>query len=249
MKGSVCMEWFTTWWKELDTIEQVLYCVALPSTVILIIQTIMIFLGFGHDGTGVNPSDTSGFDGGGDVSDISFDHGGDIDISVDADASGADFDTGAGHGDVPDINYGDGSTPSDIGTMNFFTVQGIITFFCVFGWTGIVTYTLSGLAVLAVVIGLVLGIAAMYGVAKVMQLSKKLAQNGTLNVKNLLGANGTVYLVIPADGNGKGKVSVSSGERLVEFDAITDGAEALPDGTPIRVTDIRTGNVLVVEKV
>ncbi|MBR5087902.1 MAG: NfeD family protein [Ruminiclostridium sp.] len=240
------MEWFTNWWGGLDGIEQVLFCIALPSTVILLIQTIMILFGFGHDGTGVNPSDTSGFDGSTDI-DISTD----VDISLDADASGADIDAGGNEfeTDVTDVNYGDGSTPADVGTLNFFTVQGVISFFCVFGWAGIVTYTLSKIAVLAIIVGLILGLAAMYGVAKIMQLSKKLAQNGTLNIKNLLGASGTVYLVIPADGEGRGKVNVMSGERLVEFDAITDSGEALPDGTPIRVIDIRSGNVLVVEKV
>lgn len=235
------MEWFTEWWSSLDSMGQVLFCVALPSTVILLIQTIMIIFGFGHDGTGVNPSDTSGFDGSTDV-----------DISLDTDASGADIDASGGtefETDVTDVNYGDGSTPSDIGTMNFFTVQGVITFFCVFGWAGLVTYTLSRIAVLAVIVGLVLGLAAMFGVAKILQLSKRLAQNGTLNVRNLLGASGTVYLVIPADGEGKGKVNVTSGERLVEFDAITENSESLPDGTPVRVVDIRSGNVLVVEKV
>lgn len=233
---------FTEWWNGLESIEQVLYCIAIPSTAILIIQVLMIFLGFGHDGTGVNPSDTSGFDGSADI-DISTD----VDISLDADVSGTDV--GSGHGDIPDINYGDGSTPSDIGTLNFFTLQGIITLFCVFGWAGIVTFTLTKNAVISIIVGLALGLASMYGVAKVLQLSKKLAQNGTLNVKNLLGASGTVYLVIPADGVGKGKVSVTSGERLVEFDAVTDGEETLPDGTPIRVIDIRSGNLLVVEKV
>ncbi len=244
------MEWFTAWWSELESIEQILFCVAIPSTVILLIQVIMIILGFGHDGTGVNPSDTSGFDGGGaDMGgDISADVT-DIHISADADTSAADFDTGNGSGDVPDVNYGDGSAHGDIGTMNFFTVQGIITFFCVFGWAALVTYTVSKIAVLAIIVGFVLGLASMYGVAKILQLSKKLAQNGTLNVNNLLGAKGTVYLVIPSEGNGKGKVSVSSGERLVEFDAITDGSEVLPDGTPVRVIDIRSGNLLVVERV
>ena len=243
------MEWFTEWWNSLESFEQVLYCVAAPATAILLIQTVMIFLGFGHDGTGVNPSDTSGFDGSGDVD---FDISTDTDISVDTDISdsaGADFDIGTGHGDIPNVHYGDGSPSHDIGTLNFFTLQGVITLFCVFGWAGLVVYKLSGIAVLAVIIGLILGLAAMYGVAKVVQLSKKLAQNGTLNVNNLLGANGTVYLVIPADGSGRGKVNVSSGERLVEFDAITDGSDPLPDGTNVRVIDIRSGNVLVVEKV
>lgn len=232
------MEWFNEWWKGLELFEQIMYCVAIPATLILLIQSIMIILGFGHDGAGVNPSDTSGIEGL------------DGDVSFDYDMSGTDFIDGGDPSDVnTDVHYSDGSSPGDIGTMNFFTIQGMITLLCVFGWVGILTYSITRLAWLAVLIGLVLGLAAMYGVAKLLWLSKKLAQNGTLNVKNLLGANGTVYLVIPADGSGKGKVNVSSGERLVEFDAITDGGEALPDGTPIRVIDVRAGNVLVVEKV
>lgn len=231
------MEWFNDWWNSMDLFEQIMYCVAAPATLILLIQTIMIILGFGHDGAGVNPSDTSGIDG--------FD----TDVSIDTDVS-TDFADGGDPSDInTDIDYSDGSSPGDVGTMNFFTVQGIITFLCVFGWVGIATYTMSGMAWLAVILGLVLGLAAMYGVAKLLWVSKKLAQNGTLNVKNLLGASGTVYLVIPGDGTSRGKVNVSSGERLVEYDAITDGGEALPDGTPVRVIDIRSGNVLVVEKI
>ncbi len=233
------MEWFNNWWNTLGLFEQIMYCVAIPSTLILLIQTIMLILGFGHSGAGVNPSDTSGFDG---SPDMGCDGGTDGDISGDIDGGGDGSDTS-------DIDYGDGSNPSDVGTLNFFTVQGIITFLCVFGWAGIATYTLTKIAVIAVIVGVVLGLAAMYGVAKIMQLSRKLAQNGTLNVRNLLGANGTVYLVIPANGKGRGKVNVSSGERLVEYDAMTDGNETLPDGTQIRVIDIRSDNVLVVEKI
>ena len=54
------MEWFSEWWNGLELFTQVMYCVALPSTLILIIQSIMIIAGFGGDGAGVNPSDTSG---------------------------------------------------------------------------------------------------------------------------------------------------------------------------------------------
>ena len=211
----------------MDLFSQIMYCVALPATLILLIQTFMIILGFGHSGAGVNPSDTSGFDGG-------------SDIDIDTGGADADFDT--------DIDYSDGSSPGDLGTLNFFTVQGVVTFLCVFGWSGVIIYGLSGNIPLAVILAFVLGAAAMYGVAKLIQASKKLAHNGTLNVRNMLGASGTVYLVIPAGGEGRGKVNISSGERFVEFDAVTEEKEALPDGTPIRVTDILGDNVLVVEK-
>ena len=66
------MEWFNNWWNTLGLFEQIMYCVAIPSTLILLIQTIMLILGFGHSGAGVNPSDTSGFDG---SPDMGFDGG------------------------------------------------------------------------------------------------------------------------------------------------------------------------------
>ncbi|MBQ9384156.1 MAG: NfeD family protein [Ruminiclostridium sp.] len=226
------MTWFTDWWGGLALFEQIMFCVAIPATVILLIQVIMLIFGFGHDGTGLNPSDTSGIDG--------FDGGPDF--------GGADV-NGDGVIDSADLNISDGSSPGDLGTMNFFTVQGIITFLCVFGWVGEVSYILWGVPAVSIAAGLVLGAVGMFGVAKLLSASRKLAQNGTLNVNNLLGASGTVYLVIPADGENSGKVSIASGERLVEFDAITDSGEQLPDGTPIRVIDIRSGNLLVVEKI
>ncbi len=234
------MEWFTNWWSDLGLFVQIMFCVAVPATLILLIQTIMIILGFGHDGAGINPSDTSGIDGFDGSTDLDIDVSVDADLDLDADG-GTDIDT--------DINYGDGSSPRDMGTMNFFTVQGMITLLCVFGWASIITYNASKNAIISVIVGAVLGVASMYGVARLLWASKKLAQNGTLNVKNLLGASGTVYLVIPADGENRGKVNISSGERLVEFDAITDGGESLPYGTPVRVIDIRRENVLVVEKI
>ena len=223
------MEWFSAWWQTLDLFSQIMYCVALPATLILLIQTVMIILGFGHSGAGINPSDTSGFDGGADI---------------DTDMSGGDLD---GNLDT-DMDYSDGSSPGDLGTLNFFTVQGVVTFLCVFGWSGILIYGFTGNIPLALILAFVLGAAAMYGVAKLIWASKKLAHNGTLNVRNMLGASGTVYLVIPAGGEGRGKVNISSGERFVEFDAVTEDHESLPDGTPVRVTDILGDNVLVVEK-
>ena len=221
------MEWFVEWWKNLGLFLQIMYCVALPSTLVLLIQTVLIIIGFGGDGAGVNPSDTSGMD--------SLDTLDGIDVGDSATIN-------------PEaIDPADGGNPADFGTMHFFTVQGFITFLCVFGWAGVITYTLTLNVIISIIVAFVLGLAAMFGVAKLLQLISRLAQNGTINVKNLLGATGTVYLVIPADG--KGKVMINTDERCLEYEAITDSGETLGDGTAVRVIDIRTGNVLVVEKV
>ena len=221
------------WWNSLGITMQVFYCIAIPATLIIVIQTILLMIGIGHGGEGVEFSDTSGIDGLGDVPDMP------ADIPTDMPAHAID---GCEHTAI-----GDGSNPADFGTMQLFTLQGIMTFLCVFGWTGIIC-TSRGLHVaIAIIIALVLGFLAMLGVAKVLQLTRKLTQDGSLDVRRLLGEKGRVYIPIPANASGEGKVTIAAGERFIELSAVTDEQEAIPTGTQVRIMDVR-GDVVAVEK-
>ena len=108
------------WWDRLDMILKILYCIALPATLILVIQTVLSLLGGFEGGEGIDFSDTSGldFNGGSDIGEIS-------------DAA----DMGGSH------DFGDGGHPSDFSVMSMFSVQGIVTFLTVMGWTSIVSIT------------------------------------------------------------------------------------------------------------
>ncbi len=214
------MEWLSTWWGSLDIFTQALYCVAIPSTLILVIQSILIILGLGDGAPDINVSDTSGLD------------------LPDCDPT-----------DAFDSSGGDVVNPADAGAMHLFTFQGIITFLCVFAWAGILTYMGCGLIPVALIVGFILGAAAMYGVAKLIQLLSRLAESGNIVAKKYLGETGTVYIPIPANGNGTGKVNIALGERYVEFDAITEEPVDLKSGEAVRVTDVRSETTLVVEKV
>ncbi|MBR4111660.1 MAG: hypothetical protein IKK53_01360 [Ruminiclostridium sp.] len=217
------MEWLSTWWGSLDLFTQILYCVSIPSTLILLIQTVLIIMGFGDGGPDVNLSDTSGID------------------LPDCDCGMCDVT------DVSDVG-GDIVNPADIGAMHLFTFQGIVTFLCVFSWASILIYMGCGLIPVALIVGFVLGAAAMFGVAKIIQLMGRLAQNGNIVARKFLGETGTVYIPIPANAKGTGKINIALGERYVEFEAITEGTEELVSGEAVRVTDIRSENILVVEK-
>ncbi len=222
------MEWLSTWWGGLDIFSQILHCISIPSTLILIIQTILIIAGFGDSGPDTNLSATSGLD----LPDGGVDFDGGTDLSgIDGDVSGHDV-----------------GNPADASAMHLFTFQGIITFLCVFAWSAILTYMGTNIILLSLLVGFVLGAGAMFGVAKIIQASAKLAQNGNINAKNYLGELGTVYLVIPAAEKGRGKVNISLGERYVEFDAITEDADDIPSGTSVRVVDVRSESLLVVER-
>lgn len=221
------------WWNSLGITMQVFYCIALPATLIIVIQTILLMIGIGHGGEGVEFSDTSGIDGL-DVPDMPAD--------IPTDMPGAHAIDGCEHTAI-----GDGSNPSDFGTMQLFTLQGIMTFLCVFGWTGVICTSLGLHVAIAVIIALVLGFLAMLGVAKVLQLTRKLTQDGSLDVRRLLGEKGRVYIPIPANESGEGKVTIAAGERFIELSAVTDEQETIPTGTQVRIIDVR-GDVVAVEK-
>lgn len=219
------MEWLDQWWDGLQLAEQILYCIAVPATLILIIQIILMLAGMGDHGAGINPSDTSGLD----VTD-GFD-------GVDGDIS-----------DISDLSDHDISSPHDLADFRLLSVQSVIAFLCIFGWSGIAALACGAEPWLAIAIGAVLGFGAMFLVAKIIQWSSKLTQNGNFNVKNLLGENGTVYIPIPPKGEGTGKINISCGERFLEFDAVTEEEKTLATGSAVRVIDIIAGSTLVVEK-
>lgn len=45
------MEWFSTWWNSLGTLGQIFATAAIPATVVMVLQTVLLLIGFaGHDG-------------------------------------------------------------------------------------------------------------------------------------------------------------------------------------------------------
>ena len=209
------------WWETLSVALKVLYCIAVPATVVLLIQTVLLLLGFGDSGAGVDGSDISG-----------------LDLDIDGDVPA----------DIPDdpFDFLDGGNPADFTTMRLFTLQTVIAFLTVFGWSAIVSLHTGSKLWVALVIGGILGVLAMLLLAKLVQVSARLAENGTQDLRLSLGASATVYLPIPADGAGHGKVTFTLQGTFTEHEAITAG-EALAVGTQVRIIDIRDG-MLVLEK-
>lgn len=227
------------WWSALDVFQKVLYCISIPSTLLLLVQTIMVLCGWGDGGEAINGSDTSGID---------FDTASTADVSGHmstlSDASGA---TDIGHDLSADAHHID-SNPGDFGNLRLFTLQTIVAFLCVYGWTAIIMYSSGKPAWISSIIGLILGVIVMYAIAKIVQQTSRLVANGTFEPRNALGVEGSVYIPIPAKRCGNGKVNVIVQGSLMECDAMTDNEEMLPTNMKVRVVDV-IGETLVVEKV
>lgn len=106
-----------------------------------------------------------------------------------------------------------------------------------FGLGGLLGAQLGLGAILSLPVGVVLGMVAQVGTAKALQLMTRFEQDRTLILDRAIGQSGIVYLTVPADRSGLGKVHVTVQERLVECPAITRH-EAIPTGQPVLVVDV-----------
>lgn len=137
---------------------------------------------------------------------------------------------------------------SDMGSgMNLLTFRNFVNFFLGFGWTAVLLRdkiaSTGLLMVVAVAVGIVLVIAVMY----LFKWLSGMQQSGTINVyKQAVGCTGKVYLAIPASRSGSGKVQITIGGAVREYDALTDG-ETLATGANIKVLEALDDHTLLVE--
>ena len=208
------------WWNSLGLTLQIFYCIAIPSTLVLLIQTILMFIG------------------------------------MDDDAGDTELDAGEIADDLPDVDEGvfgenefyDTADAWGLQGLKIFTIKGIISFFVVFGWSGIVLLGADVPIFITIPVATICGFGMMFLLAVLFKLVFKLRSDGNIDNKNAIGVAGKVYLTIPPSRTGEGKVYVMIQGSYVERAAVTDNAEAIPTGAEIVVIGVSGDASLVVRK-
>jgi len=181
------------------------YCAVIGGA-ILVVQTILTVLGIGAD-----DFDAADAHHAADAADAH--QAADAEHARVADAADADF-------------AGDHSTSLFLQILTFKSLVAFLTFFGLGGLAaneaGAETGVAAGVAAGA-------GIVAMIGIAQLMTVLSRLHSQGNLELRNAVGRPATVYLRIPADLQGAGKVHVTVQGRTAEVKAKTAGPE-LPTG-------------------
>jgi hypothetical protein len=150
-------------------------------------------------------------------------------------------------GDADDI--GDMDTDIDGGAgFHFISFKNLIGFFTIFGWSGIACIDAGLSKPLTVILSIVCGLIMMTIMASLFYFISKLTDSGTLNYKNAIDAVGEVYLTIGADRSKIGKVTVSVQGTMRELDALTDSFTELKSGTIIKVIDVTSNGILIVDQ-
>lgn len=164
--------------------------------------------------------------------------------------TGDDVDVGHADVDISDIDASDDFDHHDVvessQAFKVLSLRSIVTFFTLFSW-GSALYTADGMPVVkAMGISSIWGLVGMFAIAVIFWGMGKLTETGTKDVATCIGAIGTVYLDIPADGFGEIKTNISGAIEHVKARSV-DG-EALPSGTQVRVVKAIGQTFVGVEK-
>ncbi len=225
------------WLDTLTLLERIMFYTAIPATLLLLIQTVLLFVGMGdgHDADADSPEGADLLDAG-------------HEISLDLDGDGV---SDCNCCELHELHLHDGEThhgDGPAGGLHVLTLRGVIAFLTLFGWSGLLFLQVGLHWLLSLFLGVQIGVIGMVAVAFILREAMHLQSDGTLNIRNALGKHGTVYLTVPPNRAGVGKVNVVVQEQMREFEALTDGDESIPTGSDIIVTGITGGDTLVVLK-
>ncbi len=189
----------TEWWTSLDLFMKILWCIAIASSLIFVIETVLTFIGIDHD------------------------------IDTDFDIHDASFD----------------ADPS----MNLYTFRNLVNFLLGMSWTAILLKDEIRSKALLVIIAFAAGVALVAAVMYMFRWLSRMQQSGNIDVfKVAVGCQGKVYLTIPEERKGNGKVQITINDSVREYDAVTDSESPLRTGTSIKVIEVLDASTLLVEE-
>ena len=141
-------------------------------------------------------------------------------------------------------------TDTDVGDAGFgayLSLKNLINFLLGFAWTGVFMYNDFSNKTSLVFTAILVGMAFVFLFFFVMEKMKDLAEDNSFKIEETIGQIAEVYLPIPADFEGKGKVLVNVKGSTHELQAITKG-DRLETSSMVKVLSVKNNSILIVEK-
>lgn len=153
---------------------------------------------------------------------------------------------GADHGgDLGTQPDGDLDGDTDI-SFKLLSVQGLTAFFMMFGLVGLTLLKADSPTFVTLLGGVAAGAFTVWVLSIIFSRMQLLQSDGTINIKNAIGAHGSVYLNIQSGGSGQVQVPVQGALKI--FDAVSKDGQKINTGEKIIVVDVADNSTLIVEK-
>lgn len=154
---------------------------------------------------------------------------------------------GADGMDAGGIDGADGADGAASTGANLYTFRNLVNFLMGFGWTAILLQGSVKSVGLLLVLSVLVGVGLVTMVMLLFKWLSGMQQSGNINVfKSAVGCQGSVYIPIPAERSGEGKVQITINNAVREYNAVTDG-DKIPTGTSITVVEVVDAQTLLVE--
>lgn len=181
-------------------ILKLFWYIAIPTSIIFLIQTILTVIGADHD---------SGFD---------TEFHTDVDIHSDFDAS------------------------------QLFSLRNLINFLLGFSWSGISFFEVIKNPMLLIGVSVLIGLVFVFMFFIIIKQIQKLAEDNSFHISNTLNKTAEVYLTIPGNKSGKGKIMISVNGTFHELEAMTE-SERITSGSTVKVVKIDNNNTIIVQTI
>ena len=142
-----------------------------------------------------------------------------------------------------DSHDGDGDMPFEL-----FTLRNLINFLLGFSWTGISFYQSVENKTILIGISVLVGLLFVGVFFFLIKQILKLSEDNSFKIENTINKTAEVYLTIPENKSGKGKIQISVNGSFHELDAITNSSEKLTSGSAVKVVAVEH-NLVIVEKI
>lgn len=136
-----------------------------------------------------------------------------------------------------DVDFSDGDTMDLGGGLSLFSIRNLVNFIVGFGWGGVCFSTIFDSKILLSLAAIVVGFIFVWIYFVIRRQTKRLESNGAFNINLCVGKVADVYLRIPGEGRGLGKVQISVNGSIHEINAMTDGPD-LPSGAKVTVVEV-----------
>jgi len=130
-----------------------------------------------------------------------------------------------------------------MGMLNF---QGIVAGLTVFGLVGLAASAAKQSGSDAVELGTAAATVMMALISGMFSMMTDLEKDGTVDLQQAIGKLATVYLSIPKENHGQGKITISLQQRSMEFPAVTCQDKPLTTGQMVMVVAVLHAGIMLV---
>ena len=129
----------------------------------------------------------------------------------------------------------------------FLSIRSLTAFFGGFGWGGLVGIQNDWSGGASIAFGTGIGLAFFVIAGFLFMQARKLSSSGNVDYTTSIGATGTVYVAIPSNRTGNGKIEINASGRMSIVNALSDSETPLPPKTQVRVTQVIDLTTVLVE--